>query len=174
MPWRRENRFTSVLLAAVLLLCVIGVWGIVAVTKHGGSTSTPLVYFVGGFVLLSLKIVLGMLQAEFAYRRLLTDSSRTRHDLKGELHAVSLTVQEAAATATAAANEVVKQTNGNLERAVQVAAEEVRVAEREQFVTISDIQAIVDRSCAKTAELAADAAVRKYVEAMRQQQQGGA
>lgn len=171
MPFQSQNRMTTTLLLAVLLLCGIGVGGAVAVARSGNAGSTPVSYAVFAFVVIALKMVLAMLQTENARRQILNDLGKTSKDIRGEVQAATRTVEAAAK----AVEEVVEKTDGHLEKAIHTAGEEIRAAEREQLIpsTHAEIEDLVNRACKKTAQVAADAAVRQYVESQQRAAGGG-
>src|SRR5438105_5915196 len=66
MPFRPENRMTTLLIAAVLLLCGMALLGVRFILIYGGrSNSTPAWLFLGTSVVIALKLLLSMLQIEF-------------------------------------------------------------------------------------------------------------
>jgi len=138
MPFRPENRMTTLLVCAVLLLCALAVTGVRFILVYPSANSTPAWVFLGASVVLSLKIVLAMLQTEYSRRDLkaemhrtadvLTeDSKRTRHDLRDAMGKTTDIIQ-------IAASEMLKKTNGGLTEAVKEVGEQVRQAEREQVI----------------------------------------
>jgi hypothetical protein len=114
---------TTFLVGAVLLLCLMAVWCVKIITASPNPNSTPAWGFAGVSLVIALKLLLSMLQAEFVRRDIRADLRQTRHDLRGELNANSLKMDE-----------VVRKTNGGLSNAVEKAGEQVRLAEREQMM----------------------------------------
>jgi membrane protein implicated in regulation of membrane protease activity len=124
MPFRSENRMTTLLIAAVLVLCGMALLGVRFILIYGGNaSSTPAWLFLGTSVAIALKLLLSMLQIEFARRDLKAEAQKTRHDLKGELHVQALKVEEMA-----------QRANGGHLAAVREASEQVRAAERDQVI----------------------------------------
>jgi predicted small integral membrane protein len=123
LPFRPQNRMTTFLVTAVLILCGMCIWGVKVIATTPNPQSTPAYAFLGISVALALKMLLSLLATEFARRDILADNRKTRHDLRGEMNAQSLKMDE-----------VVKKTNGGLSHAVAVAGEQVRKAEHSQML----------------------------------------
>lgn len=64
MPWTKENRMSTILIAAVVIVTVIGVFGITSVANHGNGGTTPIITSIVGFVGIAINQFLGMLKSE--------------------------------------------------------------------------------------------------------------
>lgn len=145
MPFRPENIMTTLLLTAVVSLALMGVVGAVVVLVWGGQQSTPAAIAVTGFVLIAMKVVLGMLQAEVARRQVTAaveqvNQKADRNARKAEQVAAvvqssaDVIVSEVAETKEKVA-ELARHTNGELTSVVEKVAEKVREAEHDQALS---------------------------------------
>lgn len=164
MPFQKHNRMTTFLVLAVLLLSGMSIMGVRVILRYPNANSTPAWVFLGATVLLALKIVLSMLQTEFATRKLSSEMSHTRHDLRNAMDATTSIIQ-------GAASEMLQKTNGGLKEAVKEAAEQVRAAEHDQILNDPRCLRLVEEAVQKSATLAAENAVRRVMEEMRRGQQ---
>src|SRR5215207_6485873 len=100
----------SFLIVATLLNTLIGVSGVVLISRPGVANSTPVTYAVLGFTALGLKILRSMLQAEFA-RRQITQKVDVAVQ---EMHKTNIDVMHAVQEVKQSAAEVKHATNGGL------------------------------------------------------------
>ena len=153
VPFQPQNRMTTFLVVAVLIVCGMSVWGVRVIANSPNPTSTPGYAFLGISIALALKILLSMLQTEFARREFHADLRNTRHSIRNDLQANSLKMDE-----------VVRKTNGGLTHAVNAVGEQVRLAERDQVLHDAAFRAEIAR---ELCPMLADDVARRVVEMMR-------
>jgi hypothetical protein len=137
MPLRPENIMTTLLLTAVMSLVLLGVIGVIAIAVWGSTDSTPLLVYLGGMVLLALKVILGMLQQELAHRSLLKTSEAAKTAAATAATKVEVAAAEIKAEVVEAKEkvaELARHTNGELTSAVKEAGEQARLGERDQVI----------------------------------------
>ena len=160
MPFRPENRMTTFLVLAVLLLCGMAVMGVRVIMRFPSANSTPAWVFLGTSVVLALKILLAMLQTEFATRKLSSEMSHTRHDLRNAMDDTTRIVQGAVV-------EMSQKTNGGLTKAIHESGEQVRKAERDQLIDNPECFKALTAVAEKAAEEAANRAAQRVLDALK-------
>lgn len=188
MPFRPENVMTTLLLAAILLLVFMGVFGVAAVTIWGDYGSTPTLVYITGAVLLALKVVLGIFSQEMGRRenrQAMQVVAQKAAEAKDEAAVAAVVVaskveqnsRELKADLTAVKDKVAELTNGQLVEVIKEVATQTRAAERDQLVAdpacLEKMEEVVRKAAKEAADATAEAIVGKWRKGDPDRRQGG-
>jgi hypothetical protein len=135
-----QNKRFTLLAMAVTFISIVTIASVTYLATHGGSTTiTMLIGFAGPVVITQMIAMLRQEQSNDEARQRQAEATenarihreqiekeiiKTRHDIRGDLNATNLKMEE-----------VVRKTNGGLTTAVKEVGEQVRQAERDQMIT---------------------------------------